>query len=52
MYKYIRLPFEAALVDDTFQKKIDELFNDIPNVLALLMILYLQILMQMVEIMM
>ena len=30
-YLYIRLPFEAELVGDRFQKKRNELFNDIPN---------------------
>ena len=30
-YQYIRLPFQAALVGDMFQKKINELFSGIPN---------------------
>ena len=31
-YQYIRLAFGAAPPSDMFHKKIDELFNDIPNV--------------------
>ena len=32
MYEHIRLPFEAALAGNMFQKKKDKLFDDIPNV--------------------
>ena len=34
-YQYIRLPFGAAPAGNMFQKKIDELFNDIPNVFGI-----------------
>ena len=37
-YQHIRLPFGTALVGDMLQKMIDELFNDTPSFLALLMI--------------
>ena len=31
-YRYKHLPFGAVLVGDMFQHKIDEIFNDIPNI--------------------
>ena len=34
-YRYKHLPFGAALVGDMFQHKIDEIFNDIPNVFSI-----------------
>ena len=34
-YHYKHLPFGAALVGDMFQRKIDEIFNDIPNVFGI-----------------
>ena len=34
-YRYKHLPFGAALADDMFQHKIDEIFNDIPNVFGI-----------------
>ena len=37
-YQYIRLPFVAAQAGNMFQRKIDELFNDIPNVLGIAMV--------------
>ena len=41
-YQYVGLPFGAAMMDDVFQKKIDKLFNDKPNVLASVVIFSLQ----------
>ena len=35
MYWYIRLPIGAALAGSMFQKKIDKLFSDIPNVFGI-----------------
>ena len=32
MYRYIKLPFGTAPAGDMFKKKMDELFNEIPNV--------------------
>ena len=34
-YHYKCLPFGAALVGNMFQRKIDEIFNDIPNVFGI-----------------
>ena len=34
-YHYKCLPFGAALAGDMFQRKIDEIFNDIPNVFGI-----------------
>ena len=34
-YRYKHLPFGEALADDMFQCKIDEIFNDIPNVFGI-----------------
>ena len=34
-YRYNHLPFRAALVGNMFQCKIDETFNDIPNVFGI-----------------
>ena len=34
-YQYIRPPLGAAPARNIFQKKIDELFNDIPNVFGI-----------------
>ena len=34
-YRYKCLPFRAALVGDMFQCKIDEIFNDMPNVFGI-----------------
>ena len=34
-YRYKCLPFRAALVGDMFQHKIDEIFNDMPNVFGI-----------------
>ena len=34
-YQYIRPPFGAAPAGDKFQRKIDKLFNDIPNVFGI-----------------
>ena len=34
-YHYKHLPFAAAPVDDMFQRKINEIFNDIPNVFGI-----------------
>ena len=34
-YRYKRLPFGAALAGDMFQRKIDEIFKDIPNVFGI-----------------
>ena len=34
-YRYIRLPFRAAMAGDIFQKKIDELYIGIPNVFCI-----------------
>ena len=34
-YRYKWLPFGAALVGDMFQCKIDEIFNDMPNVFGI-----------------
>ena len=31
-YRYKRLPFGAALAQDIFQRKIDEIFKNMPNV--------------------
>ena len=36
-YRYAGLLFGVVLAGDTFQKKIDEIFKQLPNVLALLM---------------
>ena len=33
--QYIRLPFGAALAGNMLQRKIDELFSDIPNVFGI-----------------
>ena len=35
MYRYKHLPLRAALVGDMFQCKIDEIFNDMPNVFGI-----------------
>ena len=34
-YRYTRLPSGVALAVDMFQSKIDEVFNDMPNVLSI-----------------
>ena len=34
-YSYIRLPFGAAPAGDMFQRKIDEIFKDMPNVFGI-----------------
>ena len=34
-YRYKQLPFGAALAGDMFQCKIDEIFNDMPNVFGI-----------------
>ena len=34
-YRYKHLPFGAALAGDMFQCKIDEIFNDMPNVFGI-----------------
>ena len=34
-YRYKRLPFGAALAGDMFQRKIDEIFKDMPNVFSI-----------------
>ena len=34
-YHYKCLPFGAALADNMFQRKMDEIFNDIPNVFGI-----------------
>ena len=33
-YQYKCLPFRATPVGDMFQHKTDEIFNDVPNILA------------------
>ena len=48
----MRLPFEASLMGIMFQKKIDELFNDIPYVFGMADDILIAVLMQMVGIMM
>ena len=34
-YRYKRLPFGAAPAGDMFQRKIDEIFKDLPNVFGI-----------------
>ena len=34
-YRYKCLPFGAALAGNMFQRKIDEIYNDIPNVFGI-----------------
>ena len=34
-YRYKRLPFGAALAGNMFQRKIDEIFKDMPNVFGI-----------------
>ena len=34
-YRYKRLLFEIALAEDMFQRKIDEIFKDLPNVFGI-----------------
>ena len=34
-YRYKHLPFGAVLAGDMFQPKIDEIFNDMPNVFGI-----------------
>ena len=34
-YKYKRLPFGAALAGDMFQRKIDKIFKELPNVFGI-----------------
>ena len=34
-YRYKRLPFAAVPVGDMFQRKIDEIFKDLPNVFGI-----------------
>ena len=34
-YMYKQLPFEAAPAGNTYQRKIDEIFNDMPNIFGI-----------------